>query len=322
MAKSAAIDQMLTKLGGLRNAFDTPEVRQQLAQALDSKVDLIVERAARIISDRKISGLAPDLIRAFDRHMPNGADKGCGAKTAIAHALYEMGADAAEVFLVGIRHVQLEPAWDGAKDAAAELRGVCALGLVRIGHRDALLHASDLLTDAVPQARMIAARALAYSGHDSAALPLRVKVRSGDAEPEVVSECITALMKLSPQKSITLVSEFLDDPDEMIRESAALALGESRRREAFDALRDHSERTPNAERRRPLLLGIAVSRLPEAIEYLVELLGSSDLATARHVLDALKIYRHDESIRAAVQQSIEKRTEPSLKEKFADEFSR
>src|SRR5205823_1584216 len=160
----------------------------------------------------------------------------------------------ADVFLIGIHHVQMEPVWGASKDAAAELRGICALGLVRIAHRDSLLHVTDLLTDPEPQARIIAARALAYSGHDSAALPLRVKLRSGDREPEVTSECITALMKLAPQKSIELVAEFLEDPDEMIREAAALALGESRRREAFDILQDHVEHNPDPERRRPLLL--------------------------------------------------------------------
>ena len=320
--KSISIDQMLAKLSSLKTEANAPDAIEQLSQALGHKTNLIVERAAKIAGELKLAQLAPALIRAFDRFLPPGTDKGCPAKTAIATTLYELGADAADVFLVGVKHVQMEPVWGGSRDVAAELRGICALGLVRMAHRDALLNAADLLTDPEPQARIIAARALAYSGHDSAALPLRVKIRTGDREAEVTAECITALMKLAPQKSIELVADFLDDADEMIREAAALALGESRRREAFDILKDHVERTPDAERRRALLLAIAVSRLQEGIKYLVDLLERADVETAKNVLEAVQIYKHDDAIRTSIQNTIDGRKEPSLKRKFEELFTK
>ena len=50
-------------------------------------------------------------------------------------------------------------------DTAAELRGVCALGLVRMGYRDVLVELADLLMDPEAQARMMAARSLAHAMH-------------------------------------------------------------------------------------------------------------------------------------------------------------
>jgi HEAT repeat protein len=320
MAKATALEQALSKLAAIRANPAAPGAADELARALENKTNLVAERAAKIICEQKLLTLAPAMEQAFDRFMSPGSDKGCGAKTAIATTLYELGADAADIFLAGIRHVQMEPVWGGSQDVAAELRGICALGLVRIAHRDALLHVSDLLTDPQPQARIIAARALAYSGRDEAALPLRVKIRSGDREAEVTAECITALVKLTPQKSVELAADYLSNPDEMIRESAALALGESRRREAFDVLREHVEQSIDPELRRPHLLAIAVSRLPEAIRYLTESLGSWDVETVKHALDALHIYRHDEAIQNAVGEAVALRTEVSVRKKYQELF--
>src|SRR5438045_8923711 len=101
MSKSTSIDQQLAKLNALKAQPASPDLLEQLAQALDHKTNLIVERAAKIASELKLSQLSPNLIRAFERFLPPGSDKGCPAKTAIAMALYEFGAEAADVFLIG-----------------------------------------------------------------------------------------------------------------------------------------------------------------------------------------------------------------------------
>ncbi len=79
------------------------------------------------------------------------------AKTAIAKALYEMEVKAESVFLRGIHHIQMEGVWGGNTDTAAELRGICALGLVRCNYRDVLDELGELLADAQAPARMMAA---------------------------------------------------------------------------------------------------------------------------------------------------------------------
>src|SRR5205085_624790 len=123
-------------------------------------------------------------------------------------------------------------------DTAVELRGTCALGLVRIGHRETMTELVRLLVDPSPVARVAAIRAIAYSERDEGALLLRLKALTGDREPEVTAECFTALAKLAPEKSIPFIGEFLAAAEDVIAESAALALGETRRREAFDLLRE------------------------------------------------------------------------------------
>lgn len=310
MSKSSNLEQIIAQLAALRSNPTAPDAKELLTRGLESKIGYVVERAATVAGELKID-VTPALVRAFDRLMVS-ADQACGGKTAIAKTLYELGAETPEVFLAGVKHVQNEPGFGGSVDVAAGLRGVSALGLVRIAHREAMLHVADLLADPQPQARVVAARACAYSERDEAALLLRLKIQIGDKEPDVIAECVTAIMKLAPQKSIPLVAERLDDRDEMVRESAALALGESRRREAFDALKHNVERRVNPERRRPMLLGIAVCRLPDSIPYLLSLLADADVGTAMYVLEALKIYQSDQKIRAEVEQVLAKRNDPTL----------
>ena len=319
MSKSSAVEQMISQLAAVRANPSAPGAKETITRALENKIGYIAERAATIAGELKLD-VTPALVRAFDRFM-RSTDQACGAKTAIAKALYELGSETPEIFIAGVKHIQQEPGFGGQVDVAAALRGVCALGLVRIAHRDAMLYVTDLLADPEPQARIVAARACAYSERDEAALLLRLKIRHGDREPEVLAECITAIMRLSPLKSMELVGECLDDPDEMIRDSAALALGESRRREALELLRDKSQHTSSTENRRPLMLAIAICRLPEAINYLISVIENETVATALAALEALKIYRSDENIRTAITQAIAKRNEPALK-RAADEVLR
>jgi hypothetical protein len=78
---------------------------------------------------------------------PVKSDPGCRAKVEIARALYELGEDPAAVFPRGVRHRQMEPVFGGREDTAAELRCVCALGLVRLQSPDALVELAELLAD-------------------------------------------------------------------------------------------------------------------------------------------------------------------------------
>ena len=54
----------------------------------------------------------------------------CWAKNALAQTLAAFDYQDKELFLAGMRHVQLEPVWGGSSDTAGPLRGLCALALV------------------------------------------------------------------------------------------------------------------------------------------------------------------------------------------------
>ena len=122
---------------------------------------------------------------------------------------------------------------EGGRDTAAELRGAAARGLVRMSHPQALSALAELLADPELPARIAAVRAVAYHGGDSGLPLLRLKVLSGDREPEVLSECFLAMLRISPEVSVEFVERFLDAEEAAIAESAALALGESRAAEGL-----------------------------------------------------------------------------------------
>src|SRR5262249_61044298 len=117
----------------------------------------------------------------------------------------------------------------GPVAAAVESRGSCALGLVRRGYRAALLELADLLADPEPLARISAARAIASRGGEDALPLLRLKARAGDAEPRVSAECLSALMRLAPARSLPFVAGFLQAQDPTVAEGAAPGPGESPR---------------------------------------------------------------------------------------------
>ena len=278
--------------------------------------------AAASTAERLEAGaLAQDLVDAFLELMKDPAkrDPGCEALIAIAKALVTLDEPAAKVYFAGVHHVQMEGSFGPPIDAAAPLRGLCAQGLTRIGHPDALLECVNLLADSEVPARIGAIRAIADSGDIAGALLLRLKALVGDKEDEVIGECFAGLLRLAPAPSLDFVAGFLKSPSEEIRERAALALGESHLAAAFPVLREAWVETAQAARRRTLLLSIAMLRLDEAVEFLMVRLAEDREAAAGDALAALAPYGRDQSVRKRVEEIVGKRA-GALKGVFEREF--
>jgi hypothetical protein len=322
MAKARTLEDTLATLHQLRGDPSSTEALATLRQVLTGRASHAIAKAAQIAGEFEIAALAPDLVNAFDRLMTNSvkSDPGCGAKAEIADALYRIGADETAVFLRGIRHQQMEPVWGGRVDTATALRGACALGLVRMNYRDVLSELADLLADPEVAARVAAARALAYSENEQGVPLLRLKVLVGDDEPEVLSECLTALLKIAPGPSLAFVAKQLDAPRAPTREAAALALGASRLRDAFAVLRDWWNRIADPDPRRVALLAIAMLKHDEPIEFLLSLIATADGPTARQAITALALYRHDEALTARVAQAVAQRKDVKLGPAFDESF--
>jgi HEAT repeat protein len=285
-------------------------------------VSHVVAKAAQVSGELGLRVLARDLTGAFERFLVNPVktDPGCRAKVEIARALYEMGDDPGAVFPRGIRHRQLEPVYGGREDTAPELRAVCALGLVRVGHPDTMVELADLLADPEAAARTGAIRAIAFTDEPGAEALLRLKALAGDSDAGVVSECLGALLSLAPARSLEFATRFLAHADPVLQEAAALALGASRLREALAVLRTWWERTSAVELRRTGLLAIAMLRHEEAIAFLVTLISGAAGPDARAALAALGTYRHDEALRARVRAAVEARNDLDLRAAFATAF--
>jgi hypothetical protein len=322
MRKPSAVEARLAALNLLREAPPSWQRTKDLQVHLSNKASLLVAKAAQIAGDLGESGLVLDLVQAFDRLMinPTQTDKGCLAKTKIVQALNALECAQDEVYLKGIRHIQLEPAYGGPVDTACELRVASALGLVQMGSSEALTELVNLMADKEVEARIGAVRALAYSEREEASLLLRFKVLTGDREASVISECFAALMKLSPRKSLLFVSHFLDPEYSSLCEPAALAIGESRLSEAYELLKEKWERKPHPQFRRMLLLPIALVRQESALEFLLSVIATNDVETAAAAITALAIYRQDARVRELVRTAIEGSEKVTLQSVFEREF--
>ena len=320
MAKSEPIEVQLIQLGALRKAADVKSRDAEIAKAIASKTSLIAAKGADLARELHVHDAASALHKAFDRFMerPATTDKGCYAKTAIAKTLYELEINDLDVFLRGIHHIQPEPVWGGNQDTAAELRGICALGLVRANYHDVMNELAELVVDPDPTARLNAVRAIGYSENAIVGTPiLRMKLLAGDAQPEVIVEAFASLMKLAPANSILFVSRFLEKPDPEMREMALIALGQSRQPAALELLISMYDREITIDKRRPLLSAIALTRLPASQQFLLQVIADEHRDLAIAAIEGFKPFRSDSSIRAKIEKAVEDRDEASVREAFA-----
>jgi hypothetical protein len=324
MAKPPSTEDALAAIHAIRQALETFDLKRDLAPFLRHKSNHVVAAAAATIERLEASALAPDLVDAFERLMGNPAklDTGCKALIAITQALVQMDDSAAKVYFAGIRHVQMEGSFGPPSDAAAPLRGLCARGLARMAHPEALMECVTLLVDREVPARAGAIRAIADAGRPEGVLLLRLKALVGDKEMEVTGECFGALLSLDPAASVKFVAKFLNSGADGMGELAALALGESRLAAAFDVLRETWERGGAAEQRRTLLVAIAMLRSDEALEFLLGRLSDDSGHVAADALAGLAFYARDEALLARVKAIIHERGDGALEAVFAREFAR
>jgi hypothetical protein len=331
MAKSTKLDQALAELNAIRDDPQSDRATTVLRQLLKGKAAIAVANSAKLIGDAGLRDLIPDLTAAFPRFVENGAaqDPGCFAKFRIAEALYKLEIPSEDIFLTGIRHVQLEPVWGGSEDTACSLRNVCALGLVKSSYGDVMLELADLLADGEPTVRSGAIRAIAYSGRVEALPLLRYKVQVGDGELAVVGDGFAAILELDPDRALPLVARHLADPtfDNLaLCEMAALAIGEAKVAGGFKVLAAFWERLRTrqmqfAELNRSVLLSIAMLRSPEAIKLLKAILLENPVSEALAALEALRIYESDRNLWEQVEMLVDLRPDNEVRQAFQGKFN-
>ena len=323
MAQGQSLEARLARLDNLKEDPFSEAAIGELRRTLSDPSNILAARAAEIIGESGLSDLAPDLAVAFDRFMedPTKSDKQCLAKTAIAGALNDLDYEDEALFFRGIRHVQLEWMWgDPPIDTAADLRGRCGFALARLRHPDAFFELTTLLVDLEPHARRSAVSSLGCLECERSELLLRMKALTGDLEPSVVGECFSALMRISPARSLDFVAGFLDHKDPRVAEGAAIALGESRQPEAFDLLRERWEGYPDPAFRKMLLLPIALFRSDEALDFLLGVVAQGPPALAARAVESLKLYRNDDDRRARIRRAIIDQDDATVSAAYEREF--
>ncbi len=279
MAAKRTFDAELAAVEALRE--ELPEAAQpELAKALALHNNLIVSRAAAVILHHRLTSLTPNLATAFGRFLENSAksDPQCWAKNALAKTLAAFEYQQPELFLAGMRHIQLEPVWGGTADTAGPLRGTCALALVQCrdlnSHR-LLIHLVPLLADKELPVRINAVRAIEQAGNDSAALLLRLLAELPSDEPELLGACYSGVLALEGPSAIDWAAHFLKREDDTAAE-AAMAIAQTHTPEAFERLRAAFSAARDPWFRTALLAAIALTRQQEATDWLLDLIANDD----------------------------------------------
>lgn len=298
MAKSRRLETILEDVKAIQRmeSLGTGEI-ERLRKIIGGKQPIAIAPTTKIILRHSLTQLIPDMISAFERMLKNGADTdpSCKAKWAIANTLYQLEKPDTDLFLSGIRHIQPEPVWGKTIDTAPPLRSLCALGLVQANYSQVLEELADLLADPEYAARAGAARGIGYSQNPAGIPLLRFKVHMGDREPQVISECFIALLKLSGEQA-PMVLQALEKGSAATQELAALALGEARIPEAFPAIKRQWQYTREPNLRGSFLLAIATLRTEDSITFLLDQLERGNLPDAKDSLMALDIYRNTTEI--------------------------
>ena len=278
-------DYELATLEALRDA--TPETAEpELAKALNLRNNFLVAKAAALTLHHRLTGLTPSLAASFPRFLENGAksDPQCWAKNALAKTLAAFEYQEPELFLTGMRHIQLEPVWGGSADTSGTLRGTCALALVQCRELDShrlLMHLIPLFADKELPVRVDAVRAVVQVGSDSAALLLRLRAELASEEPELLGSCYSGVLALDGPAAIPWAAKFLSPEDDAAAE-AAMAIAQTHTLEAFQLLCSTFAKVRDPWFRTAVLSAIALTRQQEATDWLLDLIANEQ----RHSADA------------------------------------
>jgi HEAT repeat protein len=323
-SSSRGFDKELAELEALSEAMKSgsaPDAAQveYLRKALAHRNNFLVSKAAKLVANAELFALLPDVLAAFDRFFidPAKTDPKCWAKDALAKALVKLEHRGKEAYLRGMRHHQLEGSWGPPEDSAGALRGTCTHALVDcpgISDADLLTALLEPLTDTDKVVRMEAARAIGQVGGVSAALLMRLRALLGKDEPEVLGAIYSALLSLEGATAIPLVAKPLEEGDDTAAE-AAFALSEMRTGEALAALLARLREGADAWFTSVLLSAIALTRLPEAIDFLLAMIVR-DTREAPDAIEAIGRSSPSAELRARVEATIEQANSTRLRQAF------
>jgi len=280
MPGKRSFEDQVSALDALRQQPEAARL-EPLRKALAHRNNFIVAKAADLVREFQIAELIPELLKAFDRFFDNPVkiDPQCWAKNALSRALVALEHQEAEVFLRGMRHIQMEPVWGGQSDTAGTLRATCALALVQcrsLTDADLLGHLIQLAGDKDKAVRTETMRAIEQVGSPPASLLLRLRAVLGADEPEVLGACYSGILRLEGVKTIPWVARFLTSADDNAAE-AALAIAGTHSPEGFNALQECFATADDPWWRSVLLSAVALTRQDAALEFLLELVRTESL---------------------------------------------
>ena len=99
-----------------------------------------------------------------------------------------------------------------------------------------------------------------------------------------------------------------------------MALSESRLIPAYELLRSRFEREITVDGRQPFLMGIALSRHADSLDFLLRVVDDEPTPTAVHAVAALTIYKNDPAVTARIRHVIDARGDSAISVEFTKRF--
>ena len=299
-------DEQMAALEALRGRELDLDAVALVKKSLANRSNFLVAKAARLAEDAGLADLVPELVAAYDRFFINAekTDQQCWAKNALSRALAKLECRDKDVFLRGLRHHQMEPTWGGRSDSAGTLRANCAHALVAcngLDNQELLILLLEALVDKDKSVRVEAVRALAQLGETAVGV-LRLRALIPGEDPEVLGQCFTALLAIERDAAIPFVASFLEAGDDPAGE-AAFALAEMRNPAALAALLGRQKGITDEWFGGVLLSAIALTRLPEAIEFLLGVIERVE-REAPSAIEALSRVASGEELKARLERAV------------------
>lgn len=309
------------KLARLKRLADEPcseETVCEIRRALSGANSILAAAASRASVKLNLRDMIPELVSVYGRYLKNPVktDPGCHAKIAAVEALTELDYPEADIFLQGIRYIQMEPSYGPPVDTADHLRAACAFGLYHLGHPELPFEMVSLLTDKEPVAKRAAIKVLTELGQEWCELLLCMKVLQGDAVPEILGDCFNGLMSMTPDRSLQFIARFLESDDSGVAEEAALAIGNSRLPKAYTLLCDCRNGSADSAFKRMLLLPVALTRCEDAFNLLLNVIGNEPPDYAVAAIQALAVYGDAPERRKRIQETARMRKESTISEEY------
>lgn len=308
------LKEALQKVSDLRSDNSSEKSITTLRTMIKKQAGMVVAKAAELSAEWNATELARDLHDAFYRLREDGldVDPQCWGKTAIIKALYDLAWQDAKIFVEGCKTVQLEPVYGGKGDSATSVRtaGIQALVQLPVADTSTVMNVlTDLLADESPKVRVEAARACVYCQPLLVSPLLRLKIRSGDAEPRVLGVCFDTLLIISPDsETVNLVLEYatpkpltkrfspkdFSPSHDVVQSEAIASLASSGLAEAINAVTKLYKILTDMQLRRVLLTALGGSSTSEAFNFLCQIVRDAPVNEAKWGLEALKPRLYDE----------------------------
>ncbi len=299
---SKQTEERMRAVGHLRRIADA-DAQTLLLKTLKDRSHYVGALAAEALAECADERLLPQLIALFDWFAEDGLgrDTGCHIRGHLAVLFGRMEAQSAvDALRVGIKTRQMEAVGGIPTDTAVHLRANCALALAQLRPPDALRDIALLLFDegkgAITHAsnakyvtiecRKAAAQALAHLANPQGIVPLAIKLTYPEDEaPEVLQECLQAVVDLEDERGMELIAPYLSHSDAHLAAFACLMVARAHDPQApFLILRTLSRLTGD-----PLeaaILALSTLRTEDAHKMLKEL-AESDRKDVRRIVKEL-----------------------------------